>query len=518
MPGSGANPSVVFDRFGLKSGGYGFSGTASARKTEFEPGEGLAHALAELGGVYAAFARFLMWRSDLLREEYIEALRNFTTAPAPVSPDRLVAILQLELPGASSQLLADLEAEPLWNTFSRIAWKSKYRGFPVIVQIACPPVLESELEAFERSIRFLRHPDFSKVTSPPVLNEFREWLRQCESLETERAYLEVLGSGETLAEFPRLIEEISTSRVLCWPFIEGESAASLIRRGSVDTVTKLATGILEELFSFGIVDAELDPEAIVLSGEHLTVRRINHAVSVPPALVNSAMKYIAAVLVGDNALTAETLVTLAAGLSSRTVESKLLNLMSGLDPELKVHVWYPASAAAFESNWRALARMDLSRPLFLDCLHRNLIAIGYWNAVAVAGRGRYIDAIEEGHWPAVERIFRAQLAKFRDPNVVTEWLAGSSLLMAGSMRQMNRLMEEIRDSNVPAPSDDPGSTRNPEQLNRAVRLGTAAAGLLVVFLACLRWGATAPRPLEILLKILAPFALAGLFWMVAKIG
>ena len=60
---------------------------------------------------------------------------------------------------------------------------------------------------------------------------------------------------------------------------------------------------------------------------------------------------------------------------------------SNLEPELKVNLQYPPSAAILEGNWRALARTGAPRPLFLDILHRNLIAVGYWNSETSASPG-----------------------------------------------------------------------------------------------------------------------------------
>ena len=53
-----------------------------------------------------------------------------------------------------------------------------------------------------------------------------------------------------------------------------------------------------------------------------------------------------------------------------------------------MNLQFPPSAAIFEGNWRALARTGAEKPLFLDIMHRNLIAVGYWNAESSARKRR----------------------------------------------------------------------------------------------------------------------------------
>ncbi len=86
---------------------------------------------------------------------------------------------------------------------------------------------------------------------------FASWLRQAESCALERSYLEVLARnrGETLVDYPALIGALTTDHVLCWPWVDGETVTSLIRRGSVETVAKVASAVLEEFFALSILDA-----------------------------------------------------------------------------------------------------------------------------------------------------------------------------------------------------------------------------------------------------------------------
>jgi hypothetical protein len=523
------NAADVFRRFGLGHTGF-WNSVAVPPLDDARPGAKLRLAFELLGGVYLAFARFLLWRADLLEVDILNALRQITDSIPPVPRDKVLALLQHELGSEKSHDLAwQMESEPVWSTLSRTAYLSWYHGVLVVVQVAREPIPESALAEFEAGIRFLGHPDIACVTAPRILEEFRIWLRHAETPALERSYLEVLGRsrGETLVDYPELIAGISTDQVLCWPWIEGEPVGSLVRRGSVETVTKVALAVLEQFYSLSIVDADLQPDAIVMptGGQRLVVRRINRPLAVPPPAVNLGMKYIAAVLEGNASMIVQTLLTLAVGQSTANLEADLLNLMSGIEPELKVHSWYPGSASAFESNWRALAKLEVSRarPLFVDCLHRNLIAIGYWAADAVSAGGKATDPITEAQWPVLERVLRVNAAQFLNPGVVTEWSVGAGLLTFGAMREANRLAEEFRETNltmeVQMPEADAGQRpANSGRGRRAFRMSLVAGFLLITLLVALRWGSDLGQPAASFMMTVAIGALVGLFWVVAKIS
>src|SRR6185312_4267072 len=128
-------------------------------------------------------------------------------------------------------------------------------------------------------------------------------------------------------------------------------------------------------------------------------------------------------------------------------------------------------------------------PLFLNCLHRNLIATGYWTADAVAAGGQPIDPIAEAHWPVVQRVVRASSTRFLDPLVAAEWSIGMGLLTFGAMREMNRLAEEVRDNNLTMEVDLGGTRRKDQQPARGnLRSWVLIACLLAILLATLHWG------------------------------
>ncbi len=512
--------SAVFDRHGLRETGFWRSVAISRDRAEGTAGHDLTEAFRELGGLYALFGRFLGWRAELLSSRYIASLRLLDTPVPPPTVAELTAILQRELPGQAELLLADLNPEALWSTPSRAAWRATHHGLPIVIQIACEPVADADFKLFEQNIKQVQRADVAQIVAPHIISEFRQWLRDGESLVRERKFLEVLNEhqAETAADYPVPLADLSTDNVLCWPLVEGEPATRLIAAGSPGTAALIAEAVFEQFYSLGIVDADIELDAfIVAPGNRLTLRRVSRLVSVPPASVNTGMKYIAAVLAGDSTLTVQTLYPLAAGRSSAQLEARLLNALSAVAPELKVHLRYPRSAAAFESNWRALSRLYPAIPPYLNSLHRNLIAVGYWNADAIVGGAPVTDAIEQAQWPALQRVLRTQTAQFADPQRLKEWAAGAGLMLFGSLREANRLAEEVRDNNLTMLVKTTAPTENRRQANRGVSTRFSLAFLLLAFLLCLHWGSTAAEPTASILRVTAVAALGGLFWVVSRI-
>lgn len=486
----------------------------------------LREALELLGGLYTTFAQFLAFRADLLGAAYLAELRQVRLAAPSVSRDAFIDQLRSGYPAAvADELIGGLDAEPVWATEHRTAFRAWHQGRRLVLQVANPAVPDADLKAFTAGIAHLGHKDLIRATAPETIAQFTEWLRQSEPLSQERNYLSVLGRfrGETLADYPAPLEDLSTDNLLAWPWVEGVPVAQLVGKGDSEVVTKIAAAVLEQYCSLAIIDAALDLDQMALTRDgRIVMHRVSRAMAVPPPQVNTGMKYLAAVLLGESAAMVQTLVPLAAGQPSPEQEKELMNLLSGIEPELKVHLWFPRAAAAFESNWMALAKLMKKRPLYLDSLHRNLEAVGYWNAAAVAAGGPMADAIADAHGPVVARVLRTQAGLLANRRAATEWATGAGLLAFGAMREMNRVAEEIRDNNLTMGVDirESSGTGAGEAGagNRTARMGVLIGLLLVVLLVSLRWGAEAGAAPMQLAKLASVAAIAGLFWLVAKLG
>ncbi len=243
---------------------------------------------------------------------------------------------------------------------------------------------------------------------------------------------------------------------------------------------------------------------------------LSNPVAVPPSLVNKGIRYASAVVSGNASLSAQTLNRLVVSHPPLDLDQRLMDEFSSVEPELKINMWFPPSAGAVESNWRALTKVAPARPLYLDGLHRNLVALGYWNADAVKSGAPRRDAISDAQWPVIERLIRTQSGMLMNRESAREWAVGTGLVMFSAFREMTRLAEEMRDNDITVGVDleEPVQQSRPVRRSEAVILGS----LLLILLLSLIWGGTAPAPWPVLLKVLAVGALTAMFWIVTRMG
>ncbi len=475
--------------------------------------------MEELGGLYACFAQFLCWRADLLRSDYLGHLRTVRVEAPPAERGRVIRALEdFGEPGAA---LADtLELKPCWNTFSRYAFRGTLGERTVAVEAARSPFEPDEFAGFESGIRLLNEEGVRLAITPEVLAQFRQWCDLDRNLDRERSYLNTLNSGrlKSNVQHPVVIEAFSSDRVLCLSWVEGEPAGPMIARGSVTAVRKVTEGVLEQICMLSVIDGEFDPDSIVITPEgKMGLRRACRYVAIPPSQAATTLKYISGVLARNSSTAAHALSRLAHGRAGGQLEPDLLEALSDLEPELKINMQFPRSASIFEGNWRALSRVQSARPLFLDLMHRNLIALGYWNAETAAVTAES-DMVAEAQWPVIGRLLRARMRDLATREMASEWFLGSGLLFFEGLRQVNRLADEFRENDLSIGVDTQETSDSSAPQNRVVRSAIIIGMLLIVFLVSVRWAAALPAPYSAALSVVAGGAGIGLFWAVSRIG
>ena len=473
---------------------------------------GLAGQLAELAStdpVAAEFARFVQFRSDLLKPHEIDAVRTIRTVVASLPREHAAA--------AAPSLAHSLEGDGCWSTLARCGFRAQWKGQAVVAHVARDPVPASALDKFAVNLRgrFARtHPD---LASPAVLSQFKEWIRLSEPLDRERSYLQALATmrNPTGATYPELIPEICTDRALCWKWVEGESLSAQLARRDKRAASLLAEAVLEQICVLALVDTALDLEHAVVVDGHLAFRGPLRFSAIPAPRVRAALRYVSAVLSGNSAVSARALLKLAWGPDALTLESRLLDELSHLTPELKGNRRFPASATVFEGNWRALQRVNGGVPLYLDGMHRNLALVGYLNAETAPNE----DLIADGQWPVVGRLLRIRVGGLFDRETATEWIAGGGLLLFESMRQASRLADEFRENELSIGVDsDAAQGSGNGDANRSVQTWIMVAFCFTVFVVSLRWAAILPAPYATVCGLGAVLGAVGLFWSVSRSG
>jgi len=448
-----------------------------------------------------AFAVFLTYRSDVLRAGQVAGLRTRRANTLPAIAFAAAGVA--------------LEATPCWSTASTCAYKGQWNGRTVVLQATRDPIGTSDWAGFDKRVREEFTGAIEPERSGQLLAQFREWMALGNDPVRERAYLEAIASleGKVAAGYPKVVPELCGGKVLAWEWVEGEPVSRLLAQGSKQAAGQLAELVLEQILTLNVIDAELDLDQIVSAGGRLVVRRANRLVAVPAPQVRTAMRYVAAVLSGNSPVAARALLKLAWGRDAAgQLESKLVDELAHLTPELKGRYRFPPSAAVFESNWRALARLNGSAPLFLDSMHRNLIAVGYWNSEILPGT----DAIADSQPAVLGRLARQRLGNLFDRQTIGEWVGGSGLLVFETFRQMSRFADEFRENELAVGVDARGGEEDPAGGNQVVRQWILAVVLFVVFAVAVRWAAMAPAPWAAACAGIAIAAAGGLFWSVAR--
>lgn len=481
----------------------------------------LAAALQELGGLYAAFARFLCWRADLLPSDYLLALREVRESVPPVPPDDFKLMLLADL-GTTGKVLAEaLEKEPCWSTFQRCAYRSQLRGETVVVQVAREPVSDKAFHAFSKAVSNLDDPHLRRAVAAGILRQFREWLNLGRTLERERSFLaSIAEAGQSQVDYPRLIVEGCGRRVLAWNWVDAVPLPELIGAGAgAPALRKVAECVMEQLCILAVAETELDLDALAFTREgKLVVRRTNRLVPVPRSALPSVLKYVAAVLKMDAPAAAHQLIQLAYSKPKPDLESNLAGRLSNLEPELKINRRFPPSASVFESNWRGLSGLPVERPLFLDSMHRNLVALGYWNSEVAPAEGPLEDMIADAQWNTISGMLQRRASSLLDGKTFSEWTVGTGMMMAEGLRQVNRIGKSLRDNDLGVRVALDSNHEEQAKSNLALRQSILMGLLLAVFLLAMHYATRLPAPFSTWVTAVAFAAAGGALWILLRLG
>lgn len=478
----------------------------------------LGERLARAGPLFAALGQFLCWRTDLVPPAGGSTLRPLTAAAPPLPRADVAGLLVGTLGDAGRTLAARLDPSPCWSTPWRCAYRATHDDRPVVVQVARDPLPDSAFDACEAGLRAWRHPGLDAALSPEAWRQFREWVRLADDPARERACLDAYGqvAGEAAVRLPAPIPALSAGRVLCWPWVDARPARAVVGADG-DGVVRISEGLLDALLVLSVIDGDLDLEALAVDDHgRLVLRRATRLIPLPPGSAETALEYVSAVVAGDDALAARWLARLA-GERHAGRASEIADAHWRLVPHVGANLRLRRSAAAFDGLWRALAAVGPARPLFLDAMHRSLVALGTWDAETPAPDDGEPDRLEEAHWAVLGRLIRARIDDVRTGGGA-EWLAAVGLSLIEGGRQAVGMESETGRGDgwrrgargERAEDETAGPTR--ARLQRQVMVVVA---LTAVWLAAVRWGSVAGG---IGPAMVAAAAAAGLFWVVSRMG
>ncbi len=430
----------------------------------------------------------------------------------PVPITEFEQALVQELGGKGEVLARGLSPNPCWSTPARCAYQTHFQSLHLVVQLARPSLSEASVEELVVNLRNSGHGIAGIVTEPRVVAEFSEWLNVTRTPSSERALLEGLSQmrGKTHARYPALLPEFSTDRILCWPWIEGEPFRADLTSASPKLRAALVEAVLEQICVLGFVDGELDwSDVVALHGGRLAFRRISRAIAVPMGRNRFVLRYIASTLGENTADAARWLLELTGYRGSPQMKTRLVAVMSEVQPEFSGMRRILPPLAAFVGGWRALSNMGIERPLFLDYMHKSLVALA--DAQAAPG------CVQEAQAAVIGTMLRNRFGDIVQGESIKEWVMASGMVALESLRYANRLAGEFRDEAISS-RNPPDVTGHQTHLDRSFGYGMLTAILLVIFLVCLRWSYTVSVPWSTVLAVGVVVSAIAMFWSVSRMS
>jgi hypothetical protein len=467
--------------------------------------------LSALGEKGLVFAQFLRGRLDILPDDYIERLAEVRLNVPPVPLKEFGQSLVDELGGTGKILARGLLPNPCWSTPARCAYQTDFQELCLVVQLARPCLSEAGVKELIADLRNSGHRISRIVTAPRVVAEFNEWLNATRLPSRERALFEALLQmrGKTQALYPALLPEFSTERVLCWRWIEGKPFPANLASASRKLRDALVEAVLEQICILGFVDGELDwGDVVALNGGGLAFRRISRPITVPMGRNRFVLRYITSMLSENTADAARWLLELAGYRGSSRMKARLVAVMSEVQPEFSGTRRILPPLAAFVGAWRALSNLAVERPLFVNYLHKNLIAL--------ADAQTSPSGIQEAQAAVMGTMLRNRIGDVGKESI-KEWAMSSGMVVLESVRYANRMAEELRDD-ATSSHHSPDPAENQTHLNGSFGYGMLTAILLVAFLLCMRWSTIVGVPWSTVLTVGVVVAGIGMFWSVSRMS
>lgn len=226
----------------------------SRQNAEPPKAEELADDLEKLGPTFIKLGQLLSTRSDLLPEQYLDALSRLQDQIEPFPYEEVEQIVSTELGGRISKLFLDFETQPMAAaSLSQVHRATMRDGRKVVVKVQRPGVrkiIVEDLEALEQVADFIdSHTEVGRrYEFANMLTDLRRSLLHELDFKREAGNLERI--RRSLREYehivvPAPIDDYTTSRVITMEYIAGKKITDVspLRFVELDTV-----GLAEEVF------------------------------------------------------------------------------------------------------------------------------------------------------------------------------------------------------------------------------------------------------------------------------
>jgi predicted unusual protein kinase regulating ubiquinone biosynthesis (AarF/ABC1/UbiB family) len=249
-------------------------------RSEGQRAASLRSALEELGGTFIPIARVLSARPDVLPPSYIDELSRIRNREKPLPLSGLDKVIASEWGRPVTELLDRVEENPLCSSSLTQTHRGRLRSAPsgsefreVEIKIVKPGVeekVEADLALMRKAAELV--PRDTKGELPYGLSRLTSEIEA-----SVRAWLDLRVEGRngerlrrTLAEFgrlrvPRLVEDLSTRRVLVYEHVSGVGFSASSERGPRrDLADELWRGFLKQVLVDGAFVYHFDPDNLLV--------------------------------------------------------------------------------------------------------------------------------------------------------------------------------------------------------------------------------------------------------------
>ncbi len=208
-----------------------FFGSPTPRTPAFHAARAkrLLGSIATLGPSFVKLGQIFAGRTDLLPDEYAEALSSLTDQVPPVPYDEIERIIEAERGRPVGEIFERFDREPLAAGSLGQVHRAAYRGRDVAVKVLRPgvrPLVATDIRVAsrlaERVTRWM--PNVHTRALSAIVEEFERRIGEEMDFETEAANIRAVRANfarNPRIKIPEVVDEISGKNVLVMEFVPG---------------------------------------------------------------------------------------------------------------------------------------------------------------------------------------------------------------------------------------------------------------------------------------------------------